>query len=92
MTSVKRARARLRYESWHMIHLYGYLGAGLALPHQLWTGQEFLTSTLATVFWWGLDAVRGCRARLAGGGALWRSLRSPLVVSGVRPEARGRRR
>ena len=43
VTSVKRARRRLRYESWHLIHLYGYLGAGLALPHQLWTGQEFLT-------------------------------------------------
>ena len=39
VTSVKRARRRLRYESWHLIHLYGYLGAGLALPHQLWTGS-----------------------------------------------------
>ena len=24
------------------IHLYAYLGAGLALPHQLWTGGDFL--------------------------------------------------
>ncbi|HEU5455294.1 MAG TPA: ferredoxin reductase family protein [Nocardioides sp.] len=90
VTSVKRARARLRYESWHLIHLYGYLGAGLVLPHQLWTGQEFLTSTLATVLWWGLyavaaGAVLGCRV----GVPLWRSLRSPLVVSGVRPEGPG---
>lgn len=35
---------------------------------------------------------RGCRARLADGGPLWRSLRSPLVVSGVRPRAQVRRR
>src|SRR5664280_542151 len=35
VTSVRKARRRLRYESWHLIHLYGYLGAGLALPHQL---------------------------------------------------------
>lgn len=34
VTSVKKARARLRYESWHLLHLYAYLGAGLALPHQ----------------------------------------------------------
>ena len=45
---------RLRYESWHLLHLYAYLGVGLALPHQLWTGQEFLASTAATVYWWTL--------------------------------------
>ncbi|HET9873047.1 MAG TPA: ferric reductase-like transmembrane domain-containing protein [Propionibacteriaceae bacterium] len=33
-TSVKAARAKVRYESWHLIHLYAYLGVGLALPHQ----------------------------------------------------------
>ncbi len=54
VTSVKRARRRLRYESWHLLHLYAYLGVGLALPHQLWTGQEFLTSTAATLYWWSL--------------------------------------
>jgi len=35
VTSVRAARARLRYESWHLLHLYAYLGVGLALPHQL---------------------------------------------------------
>jgi DMSO/TMAO reductase YedYZ heme-binding membrane subunit len=50
ITSVKAARRRLRYESWHLLHLNGYLGVGLALPHQLWTGQEFLQSPAATVF------------------------------------------
>ena len=53
-TSVKRARRRLRYESWHLLHLYAYLGVGLALPHQLWTGQEFLLSPARTLYWWGL--------------------------------------
>ncbi len=56
ITSLKHARARLRYESWHLLHLYAYLGAGLALPHQLATGQDFQSSTVATVFWWGLYA------------------------------------
>ena len=56
VTSIKAARRRLRYESWHLLHLYAYLGVGLALPHQLWTGQEFLQSPAATVYWWTLWA------------------------------------
>lgn len=56
VTSIRRARARLRYESWHLLHLYAYLGAGLALPHQFWTGQDFRASAVARVFWLGLYA------------------------------------
>ena len=54
VTSIKAARRKLRYESWHLLHLYAYLGVGLALPHQLWTGQDFVGSLPRTVFWWGL--------------------------------------
>jgi predicted ferric reductase len=57
VTSVKAARRRLRYESWHLLHLYAYLGVGLALPHQLWTGQQFLSSPGRTLFWWTAWAV-----------------------------------
>jgi predicted ferric reductase len=84
VTSVKAARRRLRYESWHLIHLYGYLGVGLALPHQLWTGQEFLRSPGATVYWWTLWAAAAAavlvwRVWLP----VWRSLRHGLRVSSV---------
>ena len=84
VTSVKAARRRLRYESWHLLHLYGYLGVGLALPHQLWTGQEFLQSPAATVYWWTLWAVAAAailvwRIWLP----LWRSARYRLRVAGV---------
>lgn len=58
-SSLKKARRRLRCESWHLLHLYAYLGVGLALPHQLWTGQAFLESRAATLFWWTLWAVAG---------------------------------
>jgi ferredoxin-NADP reductase len=54
VTSIRKARKKLRYESWHLLHLYAYLGVGLALPHQLWTGQQFLTSPVATLYWWSL--------------------------------------
>ena len=87
VTSVRAARRRLRYESWHLLHLYAYLGVGLALPHQLWTGQEFLTSPAATVFWWGAVGGLG-RARCSSGGSalpLWRSARHRLRVTSVVP-------
>ena len=72
VTSVKAARRRLRYESWHLLHLYAYLGVGLALPHQLWTGQEFLHSPAATLYWWTLWAA-AARPSWCGG--------SPAVVA-----------
>jgi predicted ferric reductase len=65
-TSIKVARRRLRYESWHLLHLYAYLGAGLALPHQLWTGAQFLSSPGRTAFWWTAWAVA------AGAVVVWR--------------------
>ena len=68
VTSIKKARRKLRYESWHLLHLYAYLGVGLALPHQLWSGQDFMTSRVATVYWWSLWGSGGGRGpRLAPG-------------------------
>ncbi|MCP3802762.1 ferredoxin reductase family protein [Allokutzneria sp. A3M-2-11 16] len=88
--SIRAARRRLRYESWHLIHLYAYLGVGLALPHQLWTGSDFLDSPLATAYWWSaylctLAAVLVFRVGLP----LWRSWRHKLRVVAVTPEAPG---
>src|SRR3954454_1375750 len=80
VTSIKRARAKLRYESWHLLHLCAYLGVGLALPHQLWTGQEFLSSPVATLFWWTLWAAAAAAIlswRVAV--PLYRSARHQLV-------------
>jgi predicted ferric reductase len=89
-TSIKAARRRLRYESWHLLHLYAYLGAGLALPHQLWTGAQFLSSPGRTSFWWTAWAVA------AGAVVIWRfglpvvrNLRHRLTVSHVVRETDG---
>jgi predicted ferric reductase len=90
VTSVRLARRRLRYESWHLLHLYAYLGVGLALPHQLWTGQQFLANPLATAYWWtawALTAAAVVVFRL--GLPLYRTLRHRLVVAAVVPEAPG---
>jgi predicted ferric reductase len=84
LTSIKKARGKLRYESWHLLHLYAYLGVGLALPHQLWTGQEFLSSPGRTVYWWSLwIAAAGAVLVWRVGVPLVRSLRSGLRVTSV---------
>jgi predicted ferric reductase len=64
--SVRAARRKLRYESWHLLHLYAYLGVGLAVPHQLWTGAEFVSSPAARAYWYLLYGV------CAGGVLLFR--------------------
>ncbi|WP_372735461.1 ferric reductase-like transmembrane domain-containing protein [Nocardioides sp.] len=90
VTSLKAARRRLRYESWHLLHLYAYLGAGLALPHQLWTGQQFIEHPVRTAWWWamwGLSAAAIVIWRL--GVPIFRSLRHDLRVSAVVREAPG---
>ena len=90
VTSVRAARTRLRYESWHLLHLYAYAGVGLALPHQLWTGTDFVASTARTVFWWSSWALAAAAV------LVWRvvlplrrSLRHRLTVTSVVPEGDG---
>lgn len=63
---------------------------GLALPHQLWTGGDFLANPLATAYWWTAwagTAAAGIVFRL--GLPLCRSLRHRLVVQAVVPEVPG---
>lgn len=89
-TSVRAARRRMRYESWHLLHLYAYLGAGLALPHQLWTGADFLASPVATAYWWTLYGVALASVLVFRvGRPMLLSRRHRLTVSDVVPEAPG---
>jgi predicted ferric reductase len=90
VTSIKAARKRVRYESWHLLHLYAYLGVGLALPHQLWTGHEFLSSPAATVYWWTMWAAAAAAVLVWRVGLpLWRSARHRLRVTSVVREGGG---
>ena len=88
VTSIRRARRKLRYESWHLLHLYAYLGVFLALPHQLWTGADFLASRAATAYWWTLWAVTALAVvQFRVGLPLYRTLRHRLVVDRIVREA-----
>jgi predicted ferric reductase len=90
VTSIRAARRRLRYESWHLLHLYAYLGVGLALPHQLWTGTDFIGSPVGRAYWWTLYAVSaGAVVVYRLGVPAWRNWRHRLVVSHVVPQGPG---
>jgi predicted ferric reductase len=88
VTSVRVARKRLRYESWHLLHLYAYLGVGLSIPHEIWTGADFIRSPLSRLYWWSTYAV-------AAGSVLvfrvalpvWRTLRHGITVTAVHRES-----
>lgn len=89
-TSTRASRAKLRYESWHLLHLYAYVGVGLALPHQLWTGQQFTGSVARTAFWWTLWALAAAAVLCFRiGQPLLLNLRHQLRVSSVVDEGDG---
>ncbi len=89
VTSMRRSRRRMRYESWHLLHLYAYLGVGLAIPHMLWTGADFLASPLATVYWWALWAAAAASVLVFRIGVpLLRSWRYDVRVVDVRLDGR----
>ncbi len=50
-SSIRIARRKMRYETWWVVHLYTYLGLGLAFMHQIRTGIMFLGHPLSTQMW-----------------------------------------
>ncbi|WP_165355147.1 ferric reductase-like transmembrane domain-containing protein [Nocardioides oleivorans] len=88
VSSIVEVRRWLRYETWHLLHLWAYVGMALALPHQL-VGRE-LGRGWTGVYWWSLYLVT-----LAA--VVWfrvlvpvhRTRRSALRVDRVREEQPG---
>ncbi|TCC31078.1 oxidoreductase [Kribbella speibonae] len=90
LTSVKAARKTLRYESWHLLHLYAYVGVGLSVPHEIWTGADFTTSRVARLYWWSSYGVAlGATLLYRIALPVWRTLRHGLTVREVIREAPG---
>jgi predicted ferric reductase len=52
--STRSIRRRLRYETWHGLHLLLYVALGLAFTHQLIETTTFRSSVFAMVYWWAL--------------------------------------
>jgi predicted ferric reductase len=89
VTSIRAARRRLRYESWHLLHLYSYAGIAATFPHTFTDGADF-HETWTRVYWWclyGFAFAATLLHRLAL--PAWRSLRHRLRVESVVTEAPG---
>jgi predicted ferric reductase len=86
--SIRAARRRLQYETWHSIHLLLYAAVTLALIHQLYEGSTFKTSLAAQIYWWALWAF-AIGALIVGRLVvpLWRNSRHRLRVAAVVPES-----
>ncbi len=52
--STRYVRRRLRYETWHGVHLLLYLALGLAFVHQLRETTTFNSSVPAKMYWWAM--------------------------------------
>lgn len=52
--STRAVRRRLRYETWHALHLLVYVVIGLAFVHQLLETTTFKSSVFASAYWWVL--------------------------------------
>ncbi|MFD5909816.1 ferric reductase-like transmembrane domain-containing protein [Streptomyces massasporeus] len=52
--SARKVRRRLRYETWHGVHLLLYVALGLAFVHQLQETTTFTSSAFARAYWWAL--------------------------------------
>ena len=51
VTSYRKARRKLSYETWWTVHLYTYLALVLAFSHQVATGASFVDHPLAEAWW-----------------------------------------
>src|SRR5215470_237896 len=88
ITSMRYAKKRLRYETWHLVHIYAYLSVALVLPHEIATGTEFLSTYGARIYWltlYGIVLAFTLLYRVAL--PVWRTWRHRLVVSQVVQEA-----
>ncbi|WP_112265630.1 ferredoxin reductase family protein [Lentzea terrae] len=54
VVSTRNVRRRLRYETWHGLHLLLYLALGLAFVHQLLETTTFTSSVFARIYWWAM--------------------------------------
>ncbi|BCJ56254.1 oxidoreductase [Actinoplanes sp. NBRC 14428] len=86
--SIRYARRRLQYETWHAVHLILYLAITLGLIHQLFELSTFTASPVATAYWWTLWTF-AIGALLIGRIVLplWRNARHRFRVAAVVPES-----
>ena len=90
ISSYKRVRAKIKYETWWTIHLYTYIAIAFSFMHQVLTGVMFIGHPLNRAYWSGLyifvaATIITWRVLIP----LYKSLRFGLRVAQVEIEAPG---
>jgi predicted ferric reductase len=90
VTSYKKARAKMSYETWWIIHIYTYIAIAASFMHQVLNGQMFVNHPLNRLFWSALYVLMATAIIVYRFGIpLVRSLRHNLVVEKVVVEGPG---
>lgn len=51
VTSYRRARQRMTYETWWLIHMYSYIGIAISFAHQIESGAMFINNDKMKIAW-----------------------------------------
>jgi predicted ferric reductase len=90
ISSIRKARRALSYETWYGIHLYAYLAIALGFLHQLFVGTDFIHDPVAVAYWIGLYVVAaGLVLVFRVAQPIRLSIRHRLTVASVVTEAPG---
>ena len=90
ITSYKKARAKMSYETWWIIHVYSYVAIAASFMHQLLNGQMFVGHPLNRFYWTLLYILMATAIVVFRFGIpLVRSVRHNLVVDKVIVEGPG---
>jgi predicted ferric reductase len=90
VTSYKKARAKMSYETWWIIHVYSYVAIASSFMHQVLNGQMFVGHPLNRLYWTSLYILMATAIIVFRFGIpLVRSVRHNLVVDKVIVEGPG---
>ena len=90
VTSYKKARAKMSYETWWIIHIYTYVAIAASFMHQILNGQMFVNHPLNRFYWTTLYVLMAASIIVYRFGIpIMRSLRHNLVVEKVVVEGPG---
>jgi hypothetical protein len=90
VTSYKKARAKMSYETWWIIHIYTYVAIAASFMHQILNGQMFVNHPLNRFYWTTLYVLMAASIiTYRFGIPIFKSLRHNLVVEKVVVEGPG---
>ena len=89
LSSWRRIKNAMSYETWYFLHLTAYLAVLLGFGHQLTLGSDFTRDRVAMWWWTGLAVATLAVVMWSRVGVVATSLRRRLYVSAVSREAQG---